>query len=129
MPEAPTTNERSNQYFNRNECRSFNIQVGTAMTRLSGRDALAPGAAAAQGQECSEVFISNKTGQAVTLFDRADAWGDAEAIAPSRGFLLADNDTITLRGLTNVNQVSAKTAASSGTLYYRTQFFSSNPIR
>ncbi len=125
MPEAPTTNERSNQYFNRNECRSFNVIVGTAMVRLSGRDSAAP----FLGQECSEVFISNKTGQAVTLFDRSDAWGDAEAINVSRGFLLDDNDTITLRGLTNVNQVSAKTASGAGTLYYRTQFFSSNPIR
>lgn len=124
MPEAPTTNS-GNSYFNNNECRSFNVRVGTAMTRLSGVDSAAP----FLGQLCSEVYIVNKTGQTVTLFDRSDAWGDAEAINVSRGFLLDDNDSVTLRGLTNVNQVSAKTASGSGTLYYRTQFFSSNPIR
>ena len=124
MPEAPTTNS-GNSYFNNNECRSFNVRVGTAMTRLSGVDSAAP----FLGQLCSEVYIVNKTGQTVTLFDRSDAWGDAEAINVSRGFLLDDNDSVTLRGLTNVNQVSAKTASGTGTLYYRTQFFSSNPIR
>ena len=124
MPEAPTTNS-GNSYFNNNECRSFNVRVGTAMTRLSGVDSAAP----FLGQLCSEVYIVNKTGQTVTLFDRSDAWGDAEAINVSRGFLLDDNDSISLRGLTNVNQVSAKTASGAGTLYYRTQFFSSNPIR
>ena len=114
-----------NSYFNNNECRSFNIRLGTAMKRLSGIDSAAP----FLGQLCSEVYIVNKTGQTVTLFDRSDAWGDAEAINVSRGFLLDDNDSITLRGLTNVNQVSAKTGSGAGTLYYRTQFFSSNPIR
>ena len=125
MPEAPTTNDRSNQYFNRNECRSFNIVLGSSMTRLSGVDSAAP----FKGQECSEVTIINKTGQDVEIYDRADAWGDAEAIAPSRGLLLDDNDSIIIRGLTNVNQVSAKTTTGAGILYYRTQFFSSNPIR
>jgi len=124
MPEAPTTNS-GNSYFNNNECRSFNIRLGTGMKRLSGIDSTAP----FLGQLCSEVYIVNKTGQTVTLFDRSDAWGDAEAINVSRGFLLDDNDSITLRGLTNVNQVSAKTGSGAGTLYYRTQFFSSNPIR
>ena len=124
MPEALTTNNGST-YFNNNECRSFNIRVGTGMTRLSGVDSVKP----FLGQLCSEVYIVNKTGQEVTLFDRSDAWGDAEAINVSRGFLLDDNDSITLRGLTNVNQVSAKTSSGAGTLYYRTQFFSSNPIR
>ena len=40
MPEAPTTNS-GNSYFNNNECRSFNVRVGTAMTRLSGVDSAA----------------------------------------------------------------------------------------
>ncbi len=124
MPEAPTTNS-GNSYFNNNECRSFNILVGTSMTRLSGVDSAAP----FLGQLCSEVTIINKTGQDVEIYDSADAWGDAEAIAPSRGLLLDDNDSIILRGLTNVNQVSAKTTTGAGILYYRTQFFSSNPIR
>ena len=125
MPEAPTTNSGST-YFNNNECRSFNIRTAaaSAMVRLSGVDSVKP----FLGQLCSEVYIVNKTGGNVEIFDRSDAWGDEEAINVSRGFLLSNNDSITLRGLTNVNQVSAKGAAE-GTLYYRTQFFSSNPIR
>ena len=123
MPEVPTTNSGS-QYFNANECRSFNIRVSTSMVRLSGIDSATP----YLGQLCSEVYIVNKSGGAVELFDRADSWGNNEAINVSRGFLLDDNDSITLRGLTNVNQVSAK-GAGNGTIYYRTQFFSSNPIR
>ena len=124
MPEAPTSNIGSS-YYNNNECRSFNIKVSTAMTRLSGVDSAAP----FLGQLCSEVYIVNKTGQTLSLFDRAEAWGDAEAINPSRAFILSDGESVTLMGLTNVNQVSAKTGASNGFIYYRTQYFSSNPIR
>ena len=124
MPEAPTSNIGSS-YYNNNECRSFNIKVSTSMTRLSGIDSVAP----FQGQICSEVYIVNKSGQTLELYDRAEAWGDAEAINASRAFLLSNNDSVTLMGLTNVNQVSAKTTSSSGYIYYRTHYFSSNPIR
>ena len=125
MPEAPTTNSGST-YFNNNECRTFNIRTAaaSAVVRLSGVDSIPP----YLGQLCSEVYIVNKTGGNVELFDRWDAWGYDEAANVSRGFLLSNNDSITLRGLTNVNQISAK-GASVGTLYYRTQFYSSNPIR
>jgi hypothetical protein len=114
MPEAPTTNI-GNQYFNNNECRSFGKVIGTSLTRLSGADNAAP----FLGQLCSEVIIINSTGGLLTLFDN-DYFGSGN------GLTIADGATFTLRGLTNVNQVSAK-AASAGAIYYRTQFFSSNP--
>tara|TARA_R100000030_G_scaffold11260_1_gene7542 strand:+ start:344 stop:694 length:351 start_codon:yes stop_codon:yes gene_type:complete len=114
MPEAPTTNS-GNQYFNNNECRSFGMGLGTSLTRLSGADSAAP----FLGQLCSEVIIINSTGGLLTLFDN-DYFGSGN------GLTIADGSTFTLRGLTNVNQVSAK-AASAGAIYYRTQFFSSNP--
>ena len=124
MPEVPTSNVGST-YYNGNECRSFNIRVNSSsIARLSGLDSVAPWT----GQRCSEVFIVNKSGGNVELFDRADAWDNEQATAASRGFLLADNDSVTLRGLTNVNQVSAQ-GSGNGTIYYRTQYYSSNPIR
>jgi hypothetical protein len=124
MPEHPTSNIGST-YFNGNECRSFNIRVNSSsVVRLSGVDSATP----YDGQKCSEVFIVNKSGGNVELFDRADAWDNAQATAASRAFLLADNDSVTLRGLTNVNQVSAQ-GSGNGTIYYRTQYYSSNPIR
>ena len=115
MPEAPTTNN-GNQYFNNNQCRSFGMSLAaTTLTRLSGADSAAP----FLGQLCSEVIIINSTGGLLTLFDN-DYFGSGN------GLTIADGSTFTLRGLTNVNQVSA-TAASAGAIYYRTQFFSSNP--
>ena len=42
--------------------------------------------------------------------------------------LIPNNDSVILRGITNSDQVSAK-AASPGLIFYRTQFFSSNPLR
>ena len=44
-------------------------------------------------------------------------------------FLLSNNESITIRGITNSNQVSAKTLAGGGTIYFRTQYFSFLPQR
>jgi hypothetical protein len=74
------------------------------------------------GQTCSEVLIYNKTGQDLTIFDRGYLDG-------SNGFLIADGESMTIRGITNTSEVSAKTASGSGTIYYRTQFFSNNPSK
>jgi hypothetical protein len=117
MPEAPTSNIGST-YYNNNTCRSFGMGLAaTTLTRLSGVDSAAPFA----GQQCSEVIIINSTGGILTLFDNDYSLGE-------NGLKIADGTTFTLRGLTNVNQVSAN-AASAGPIYYRTQYFSSNPIR
>lgn len=73
------------------------------------------------GMPCSEVIILNKTAGDLTLYDcdYADALN---------GFLIGSGESVTLRGLTNVAQVSA-VAASAGPVYYRTQFYSINPSR
>ena len=96
-------------YKNLNVCRSFNTTMTTSLTELTG-------------QTCSEVLIYNKTGQNLTIFDQG--YNDN-----SNGFLIADGESITIRGITNSNEVSAKTASGSGTIYYRTQFFSNNPSK
>jgi len=109
MPEPYTSNTGST-YFNINECRSYSSRVtNSAFAKLSS-------------QVCSEVTIFNKTGQICYINDN-NYVGDGDGLA------LDDNDTVTIRGITNTELVSAKTAASSGILYYRTAFFSSLPQR
>jgi len=73
------------------------------------------------GQPCSEVIIINKTTGDLTLYDME--YPDA-----ANGLLVGTGESVTLRGLTNVAQVSA-IAASAGIVYYRTQFYSNNPSR
>ncbi len=106
MP-VPTTNNGST-YYNINECRSFNQIVTTALTKLSS-------------QPCSEIELYNRTGGTLSAYDNGYS---TEPFA----MLLNNNESIVLRGLTNSSQVSAK-AAGTGPIFYRTQFFSSNPLR
>lgn len=72
-------------------------------------------------QVCAELILINKTGQNVNVFDQGYN-------AASNAMQLSANETFTFRGLTNANQLSAQTAAGTGTLYYRTQFFSFNSL-
>jgi len=117
MALPPTTNAGT-QYFNRNQCRSFALHLTTALTKLSG--AVAPG-----GQPCSEVIIYNGTGALVYIYDRG-AMHTAGIPEDEYRFMLSSGETFTFRGLTNVDQVSAKTSSSAGKVYYRTQYYSSN---
>lgn len=102
----PTSNNGST-FYNLNQCRSFNQPVTTSLVALSS-------------QPCGEVIVINKTGQTIYLYD--GGYTD-----DSNRLSLVDAESITLRGLTNAEQVSAKTATGAGTLYFRTQFFSNNP--
>ena len=90
---------------NKNHCRSHGLALTTALTNLTG------------GHACSEMYIVNKTGNPVIIYDN-------NYPATDQGFLLDDNDSITVRGITSTNSVSAKTTASAGVLYYRTQYYS-----
>ena len=108
----PTSNYGT-KYFNTNQCYSFNDTFDTALKALST-------------QPCSEVIIWNKTGKNLYVYDQnriedhERLWIPvASAAAPLRPYVL--------RGLTNADQVSAKTGASSGLVFWRSQFFSSNP--
>lgn len=102
MP-APITNNGTT-YYNVNECKSFLVATTDALTQLPS-------------QVCSEVIVKNTTGQGVLIYDQNN-FSDANA------FALSANDEFTFRGLTNSDQVSAKTTAGSGNLSIRTQFFS-----
>lgn len=104
----PTTNDGTT-YYNSNICRSFNQSLDTNLVALSST-------------VCSEVVIYNKTGQDILLFD--GGYDDS-----SNGFLISNNDSFVIRGVTNSQQVSAQTVSGGGTLYYRSQFYSSSVSR
>jgi hypothetical protein len=91
-------------FQNINTCRSFNMTLTTAMSALTS-------------QPCSEVIIYNRTGQVIEIYDK-------NYTAADNAFILSNNDSFVVRGITNSNEVSAKTQSSSGTICYRTQFFS-----
>ena len=101
--------DRETTYVNPNVCRSFNATASTTLAALTG-------------QVCSEVLIYNKTGQDLKIFDNGRDNG-------SYAFLIADGESITIRGITNADAVSAQTTSGTGTFYYRTQYFSNNPSR
>jgi hypothetical protein len=96
-------------FVNTNICRSFNQSLSTTLTPLSS-------------QVCSEVLIINRTGQSINIYDSG-------FIDPTNSLLIEDTESITIRGITNSDQVSAQTTSGGGTLYYRTQYFSYLPQR
>ena len=127
MPYTVPTSNSGSTYFNTNQCFSFNNNLPDAnMVCLSS-------------QPCSEVIIWNDTGQDVYIYAGPDDSSDdfAKYSDQARALLLpklSDQEisSITIRGLTNSNQVSAKKAAAGSAgeiIYYRTQFFSNNPSR
>ncbi len=91
-------------FQNINTCRSFNTTIDTNLVALSA-------------QPCSEVIIYNRTGQVIEIYDKN--YTDS-----ANAFILSNNDSFVVRGITNSNEVSAKTQSSSGIICYRTQFFS-----
>jgi hypothetical protein len=137
----PKSNEQyTSTYYNQNQCFSFSRHITTSITQLSGQDpnapapygsgtSTAPAVAVKVGQPCSEVIIYNQTGQDVFIYvDTSGNYG-GQTNRPDHRILISDNTETTVRGLTNVNQVSAATSSGAGKVYYRTQFYSSNPAR
>ena len=103
-------------YVNPNECRSYNQPANTAFLPLSS-------------QICSEVFIINKTGQDLKIVDDPNGPASADRVGAMNTLLIGDDESVTIRGITNANQVSAATTSGDGIIYYRTQFYSINPSR
>jgi len=119
-------------YVNYNICRSFNQNIDTTLTMLTGAEVPAFTEEVTEGRRtyapvltgghpCSEVIIINKTSGNLFVYDNGYE-DDLNSLA------LATGESITLRGLTNVAQISAK-AVSAGTVFYRAQFYSINPSR
>ena len=129
----PKSNEQyTSTYFNENQCFSFSRHVPTSVVQLSGQDpneagtTTAPAVAVKVGQPCSEVIIYNTTGSTLEIF--VDTSGNYGTVRADHAIKIHNNHETTIRGLTNVNQVSAK-ASNAGIVHYRTQFFSINPSR
>ena len=91
-------------FQNINVCKSFNTTISTNLVALSS-------------QSCSEVVIYNRTGQVIEVYD--NNFNNAQ-----NAFILSNNDSFVVRGVTNSSEISAKTQSGSGTICYRTQFFS-----
>lgn len=98
-------------YINRNECHSFSMRVGnTSYVQLSG------------DTPCGEVIIFNSDSTNNVLINHEDA---ADS---TKSFLVSAGGMFTFRGLTHSGLLSAKSTASTITLYWRTQYFSFNII-
>ena len=106
---AISSTNNGSTFYNINDCRSFNQPVSSTLVAL-------------RAYPCSEVIIINKTGASIYIYD--SSYTD-----DSNRLLLESNESIALRGITNSEQVSAKTATGGGTLYFRTQYYSLLPQR
>ena len=95
-------------YQNINTCRSFNQTVNTGLTALTG-------------QVCSEVTIYNRANTVLEIYDN----GYTNA---SNALIISGGENVSICGITNSNQVSAKLVAGSGTIYYRTAFFTYSTV-
>jgi len=102
MP-IPTTNDGTT-YYNINQCKSFRVALTTALSSFPS-------------QVCSEVIVKNTSGQDILIYDQ-NFFDDTNSFA-----LSADNE-FTFRGVTNSDQISAKTTGGAGSISIRTQFFS-----
>ena len=91
-------------FVNKNQSYSFNMNIDTSLVALSSFTA-------------SEILISNKSGQDLYIYDGGNVTDD-------RRFLLGDSESIILRGITNTNEISAKTGTNSGVVYFRSAYFS-----
>ena len=108
-------------FTNRNVCRSFSESIdASSWTELNGNSVNK--GAGGLGQECSEVIISNYnsagTSGGVYILDRWDAG------AEDNKFFVPEDTIVTFRGLTNCNDLSAKSTSGSTTVFYRTSFYS-----
>lgn len=91
-------------FVNKNKSYSFNMTIDNSLAALSSF-------------EGSEVLINNKSGQDLYIYDN-------NYFTDDRRFLLEDDESIVIRGITNTNEVSAKTGTGSGVVYFRSAYFS-----
>ena len=118
----PKSNSGS-EYFNLNICRTFIQPVTRSVFTSAG---VLTGASTATGWTCSEIIIKNRTNGLVMIYDN----GEGPQTPDSYFWQMEAGEEYTVRGLTNVNQVSALSDTGVvGDIFYRAQYFSSNPIR
>ncbi len=72
---------------------------------------------ALEDHEGSEVMIINRTGSDIMVFDN-------DNFNAENHLLILSGESLTLRGVSNSNSVSAQCVDGSGDLYYRVNYFS-----
>lgn len=127
MPFPTSNNDYS--FVNTNVCKSYNMTISTSLAKLTGAAGIidtGPVSAQRLGNEpCGEVHIYNGTGANLEVYDQGFVTADRAFVVPMSG-------SFVFRGVTSVNQLSAKLSNASaigGKVYYRTQFYSYNPSR
>ena len=95
-------------YQNINTCRSFNQTVNTGLSALVD-------------QVCSEVTIYNRGTTNLEIYDNNYS-------AASNALIISGGENVSIRGITNTNQVSAKFTTGSGVVYYRTAYFTYSTV-
>ena len=84
-------------HINRNFCKTFSLAIDGSIKKLAD-------------QECSEVIVCAPN--ATTIYDKTN---------PTVGFYVPKDVLMSFKGVTNSSDLSA---SGTGTLYYRTQFYS-----
>lgn len=100
-------------FTNLNLCFSTTETIGTTLKTLST-------------YSCSEVYIYNAGTAAVNILDQQST--PFPFLSGNNYFTVQSGKDITVRGLTNSNEVSAVCASGTAALSYRTQYFSSFPL-
>jgi hypothetical protein len=108
-------------FTNRNVSRSFSESIdASSWTELNANTSNK--GAGGLGQECTEVIVTNHNASGsvggVYILDRWDAGGT------DNQFFVPEDTVVTFNGLTNCNNLSAKSTSGSTTVFYRTSFYS-----
>ena len=90
----PITDNNGSSFYNLNSCRSFNQTILSSLTPLSSFGG-------------SEITIVNRTGTGIWILDNNN-------FSINNSFLLLDTESMTFRGITNSNMMSAMTLSGNG---------------
>ena len=94
-------------YKNKDNPKSFKQEINGTLTKLNH-------------WECSEVVIINRSGDSILIFDNNN-------VDPDDHLLILDGESMTFRGLTNSESVSALTEnGATGDIYVRANFYSNH---
>lgn len=96
-------NNNGSTFYNRGVGKSFKHAMTTSLVALNPF-------------VCSEVTIINSSGGDLMIYDSGN-------FADANSLLIGDGESITMRGVSNSDEISAKMVTGSGDIYYRSQPF------
>jgi len=102
-------------FTNKNQAASFQeaINTSTWVELNAGGTNRGDGG---QGFPCTEVLISSKGTSGVYVADTFDNYTDNNMFIPP-------DTAVTIKGVTNCNELSARAAGSGGSIHYRAQYY------